>query len=52
MQLVINSFNIDANRVPLTEVVLFSDEFEDLVIEVETSITFCLKELRVIQLPH
>ena len=38
----------DPNRVPLTEVHLLSEEFDGYSVSSEgTSVTFCLKELRV-----
>ena len=40
-------FCIDSTRVPLTEIFLHPEEFDDYCIGVDTSITFCLKELRV-----
>ena len=37
----------DASRAPLTEVRLLPDEFDVYQIGVDSSLTYCLKELRV-----
>lgn len=41
------SFFPDPNKVVHTELTLESQEFEEFEVDVETKITFCLKELKV-----
>ena len=42
-------FTEDGNRVSLTEISLAPQEFDDYQIGVDATITFCLKELRVME---